>query len=240
MFSLLTDILAARSTPLARVDGRVALVAALALVAACMASTRWLLPALIAALALGAGLRLGLPARLLAVRMAAPLGVVAVLVAVRLWFEGQAALAPGLALAARVVGASAVLVLLGSTVPVHRLAAAARWLHVPLLFVELLLLMYRFVFVLLDRAQAGAEAQRLRLGWRDRRRALASAGQLSGLVLVRALDQAGRTAEAMRLRGGAGRMPLPPAAALGLRNALGLALAPALVAAAWLACERLP
>jgi cobalt/nickel transport system permease protein len=240
MFSLLTDILAARSTLLGRLDARVALVTALALVAVCMASTRWPLPALIAALVLLAGLRLGLPARLLAVRMAAPLGAVAVLTAARLWFDGRAALEPGLTLAARVVGASAVLVLLGSTVPVHRLAAAARWLRVPLLFVELLLLMYRFVFVLLERAQAGAEAQRLRLGWRDRRRALASAGQLSGLVLLRALDQAGRTAEAMRLRAGAGRMPLPPAAALGRHDALALALAPVLVAAAWLACERLP
>lgn len=240
MFALLNDILAARETPLARLDARVVLVAALALVAACLASSWWLMPALIAAGVLLAGRGLGLPVRLIAARMAAPLVVVAVLVAVRIWFEGRIAIVPGSTLAARVVGASAVLVLLGSTVPVHRLAAAARWLCVPLLFIELLLLMYRFVFVLLDRAQAGMDAQRLRLGWRDRRRALGSAGQLAGLVLVRAIDQADRTADAMRLRGGAGRMPLPPTAPLANRQGLLVLACLVLVTAAWLACERLP
>lgn len=240
MFALLNDILAARETPVARLDARVVLVIALALVAACLVSSWWLLPALVAAGVLLAGWSLGLPIRLIAVRMAAPLVVVAVLVAVRIGFDGRAAIAPGLALAARVVGASAVLVLLGSTMPVHRLAAAARWLRVPLLFIELLLLMYRFVFVLLDRAQAGLDAQRLRLGWRDRRRALASAGQLAGLVLVRAVDQAARTADAMRLRGGAGRLPMPPVTRLAVRDGLLILGCLVVVSTAWLACEHLP
>jgi cobalt/nickel transport system permease protein len=240
MFALLNDILAARSTSLARCDARVVVSAGLALVAACLASSWWLLPAVVAAAVLTAGWSLGLPVRLIAIRMAAPLGVVAVLVALRCWFEGVAALRPGMDLAARVVGASAVLVLLGSTVPVHRLAVAARWLRAPLLLVELLLLMYRFVFVLLDRAEAGLDAQRLRLGWRDRRRALASAGQLSGLMLVRALDQAGRTAEAMRLRGGAGRLPLPPVTPLPTSDGLSIIACVALVVACWALCERLP
>jgi energy-coupling factor transporter transmembrane protein EcfT len=220
MFALLNDILAARSTSLARCDARVVVSAGLALVAACLASSWWLLPAVVAAAVLTAGWSLGLPVRLIA--------------------EGVAALRPGMDLAARVVGASAVLVLLGSTVPVHRLAVAARWLRAPLLLVELLLLMYRFVFVLLDRAEAGLDAQRLRLGWRDRRRALASAGQLSGLMLVRALDQAGRTAEAMRLRGGAGRLPLPPVTPLPTSDGLSIIACVALVVACWALCERLP
>lgn len=240
MFALLNDILAARETGLTRLDARVVLITALALVVACLLSSWWLLPLGIAVGVLAAGWGLGLPLRLMALRMAAPLSVVAVLVAVRILFEGRAALAPGLALTARVIGASAVLVLLGSTLPVHRLSAAARWLQVPVLFIELLLLMYRFVFVLLDRAQAGLDAQRLRLGWRDRRRALASAGQLSGLVLLRAVDQAARTADAMRLRGGAGRLPMPPVTRLAVRDGLlilGVLLA---VCAAWLVCESLP
>lgn len=240
MFALLNDILAARATPLSRLDARLVLVTALTLVAACLFSTWWLLPAVIAVGVLVASWLLGLPLRVIAVRMTAPLLVVAVLVTVRILFEGEAAIRPGIVLATRVVGAAAVLVLLGSTLPVHRLAAAVRWLQVPVLFIELLLLMYRFVFVLLDRAQSGLDAQRLRLGWRDRRRALASAGQLSGLVLVRAVDQAARTAEAMRLRGGAGCYPLPPPTRLALRDGLLLFGCLLVISAAWLACERLP
>lgn len=210
MLPLLHDLLAARPGPLARLDARAPLLLAAALLLACLGSSGWPLPAGIGFAAVAGGLALRVPPLLLLARLAVPLLMVAVLAAIRLHLQGRAGLAEAGLLASRVLGASAVLVLLGSTVPVPRLAAALRWLRVPALLVELLLLIYRFTFVLLDRAESGADALRLRLGWADRRRRLASSGQLAGLVLLRAVDQSARTAEAMRLRGGPGRLPLAP------------------------------
>jgi energy-coupling factor transporter transmembrane protein EcfT len=123
---------------------------------------------------------------------------------------------------------------------VHRLAGALRWLRVPGFAVELLLLVYRFTFVLIDRVESGADALRLRLGWTDRRRRLQSAGLLAGLVLLRSLDQAGRTAEAMRLRGGPGRLPLAPLPPLAGRDRLAMGAGVLAVAALWWSAGALP
>jgi cobalt/nickel transport system permease protein len=134
-------------------------------------------------------------------------------------------------LALRVLAATSVVVLLGMVAPAHALFRALLWFKAPRGLVEVGLLTYRFVFVLLDIAADMATAQTLRLGYRGAARSVRSVGTLAGAVLVKSLDQAARTSEAMLLRGYAGTMPvgtLPPVPRaelfwmLGLTAALGI------------------
>jgi cobalt/nickel transport system permease protein len=99
------------------------------------------------------------------------------------------------------------------------------------------ILMYRYIFVLLDEAADMAEAQRVRLGWSKFSCALSSVGMLAGTVLVRSLDQATRTQEAMTLRGYNGSTPFAPLPPLARRDRLLLAALPLTVAALFCAME---
>ena len=134
--------------------------------------------------------------------------------------------------ALRIFAATSVLVLLGMVAPAHALFRALLWFRVPRGLVEIGLLMYRFIFVLLDIAADMATAQTLRLGYLGAARSLRSAGSLAGAVLVKSIDQAARTSESMVLRGYTGSMPvgtLTPLPrrellwTLGLTAALGIA-----------------
>ncbi len=185
------------------------------------------------------------PPGVVAARLSIPLGMVLVIFALRLFttpgeplfslqIAGLAlrATREGLAVAAlaalRILAATSVLVLLGMVAPAHALFRALLWFRVPRSLVEVGLLMYRFIFVLLDIAADMATAQTLRLGYRGAARSLRSVGSLAGAVLVKSLDQAARTSEAMELRGYTGSMPvgaLPPLPRRELRWMLGLALA---------------
>lgn len=230
MFDLLSDIFTYRENRLTVVDPRVKLVVALVALALVLLSGRPALPLLVAGAALGAAAALGFPLWLVAGRLALPVGMVGVVFALRLFTvpgEGLFTLSlPGIVLratreglqagslaAVRVLAATSVLVLLGMVTPAHALLRALRWFGIPRGLAEIGMLMYRFIFVLLDIAADMATAQTLRLGYQGAARSVRSAGVLAGAVLVRSLDQAARTSEAMVLRGYDGRMPegtLPP------------------------------
>lgn len=225
MFELFSDIFTYRENRLTEVDPRVKLVVALAAILLVLASGRPALPLLVAGAALGTMLALGFPLRVVMARLSLPVGMVCVVFALRLFttpgeplFALQAAgvalqatregLRAGGLLALRVLAATSVLVLLGMVAPAHALFRALLWFRVPRGLVEVGLLMYRFVFVLLDIAADLATAQTLRLGYSGAARSLRSAGALAGAVLVKSLDQAARTSEAMVLRGYAGTLPV--------------------------------
>jgi cobalt/nickel transport system permease protein len=94
-----------------------------------------------------------------------------------------------------------VLVLL-TTTPLSGLLKAAHALRVPGLIVQLLILTYRYLFVL------GAELARLRMalrvrGYRNRasRHSYRTIGHVAGTLLVRGYDRAERVGQAMRCRG---------------------------------------
>jgi cobalt/nickel transport system permease protein len=82
-----------------------------------------------------------------------------------------------------------------------------------------------------------ATAQTLRLGYRGAARSIRSAGTLAGAVLVKSLDQAARTSEAMVLRGYAGTMPVGALRPIPLREALGMLVVLAALGFAYLAGE---
>lgn len=113
---------------------------------------------------------------------------------------------PGLAvrplvIVSRLLAAFSIFLFVGFAVPLEKLALTLRTVGVPATLVELLLCSYRYIFVLIDRALIVRDAQMIRGGYAGMRRGVASLGVLSAMILERGMDQAVRTAEAMRMRG---------------------------------------
>lgn len=144
----------------------------------------------------------------------------------------------GALLGAKVAGGMSAALLLGLVAPAHEIFRALRWMGAPKVWVEIAMLMYRYVFVLLDAASDMATAQKLRLGYSDTRRAVRSAGVLSGAVLLRSIDQAERTNEAMMLRCYNGAIPVGKLPPLKRRDYVLIFLLPAFPAAACLLFEK--
>lgn len=121
-----------------------------------------------------------------------------------------------------------ILALLGRQEP-ERIGAALRALHLPERLVRLFLMMLRYLALIRAegaRLQEAMRARSFRPG--SNRHSWRSYGHLAGMMLVRALDRAGRVEEAMRCRGFAGRMPqaaLPPLGRAGRAWLAGAALA---------------
>jgi cobalt/nickel transport system permease protein len=96
-----------------------------------------------------------------------------------------------------------------ATAPLAATLKAAHALRLPGLLVQLIMLAYRYVFVL------GAELTRLRTalrvrGYRNRatRHSYRTAGQVAGTLLVRGYERAERVGQAMRCRGFDGQVRL--------------------------------
>jgi cobalt/nickel transport system permease protein len=75
-----------------------------------------------------------------------------------------------------------------------------RW-HIPALFVELMTLVYRFIFVLIETAQAMHIAQEARMGYCTAGRSLRSVGMLASNLFLRANARANALFTALTARG---------------------------------------
>jgi cobalt/nickel transport system permease protein len=117
---------------------------------------------------------------------------------------------PGLALAALIVLKALAIVtlmlVLWATAPLDSTLKAAHALHVPGLIVQLIVLTYRYVFLL------GEELARLRIalrvrGYRNRPNvhSYRTVGHVTGALLIRSYERAERAGQAMRCRGFDGR-----------------------------------
>lgn len=226
-FDLFFDYFARRNNVLLRLDPRVKSGLAAALFVALLLSTRPSLPLLVSAAALGSMVLLGIPVGLIGRRLLAPLGIVTTLVLVQGLLVGETVLVSfplagweaalhsegllrGAGMALRVWGAFSVLLLFSTVTPAHEMFRALRWCRMPHLWVEIAMLVYRYIFVLLEETTEMVAAQRVRLGYAGPRTGLRSAGALTGAVLVRAMEQSLRTHEAMRARGYTDRFPFGP------------------------------
>ena len=87
------------------------------------------------------------------------------------------------------------------TTPMTDLTVALRRLHVPQLFVELMELMYRFIFVLMDTMRNIRTAQESRLGYMTFRQSYQSMGTLISMVFLRAYRKSDRVYAALESRG---------------------------------------
>ena len=232
---IFSDLFARQDHWLARVDARTKVLVASAALGTVIFSANPVFPLAILIVCVVATAAFGVPARYIALRLAAPVGIAAVLLVLQSVMAGatplwsisvlgmeatvtREGLHNGLLLASRVLGGVSVMLLLSSVTPAHRIFAALRGLGAPQGWVEIAMLMYRYTFVLLDLTGDVTAAQRVRLGYSGMRCGLASAGALAGTVILRSMDQAVQTNQAMRVRGYRGEIPLGPLPPLAWRD----------------------
>jgi cobalt/nickel transport system permease protein len=105
-------------------------------------------------------------------------------------------------LSAKLASMLSLLLVLLATTPIHATFKAARALWLPRLLVLLLLLTYRYVFLLMDEFARLRIALRVR-GFRNRANlhSYHTIGQVAGSLLVRSHERSERVAQAMRARG---------------------------------------
>ena len=87
-----------------------------------------------------------------------------------------------------------------ATMPFTELTAQLRWLHVPLVFVMIFEMIFRYIGVLLEEVQSMITAYKLRSGTRKALE-MRHMGSFAGHLLLRAFDKAERVHSAMRCRG---------------------------------------
>ena len=125
----------------------------------------------------------------------------AVPVGSRLWGFDAAALQQASTLFCKAMGAVACMYFLTLNTPVTDVTMALEKLHVPRLLVELMELIYRFIFVLAETAANIRIAQESRLGYQGLGRSLSSTGTLISVVFLRAWRKADRVYTALESRG---------------------------------------
>lgn len=112
----------------------------------------------------------------------------------------------GTTILARITASVSLLLFLSVTTPVHELGYALIYLRFPKVIVEILLLTYRYLFVLWDEGMRIRQAQTLRMGYPDGRgigtwkRSVKSISTLMAMVFIRAYDRAESTFDAMQVR----------------------------------------
>ncbi|MDT3703588.1 MAG: cobalt ECF transporter T component CbiQ [Thermincola sp.] len=112
----------------------------------------------------------------------------------------------GTTILARTGASISLLLVLSVTTPVHELGYALEYLKFPKVIVEILLLTYRYLFVLWDEGMRIRQAQVLRLGYPEGRGILKwknsfrSTSTLMAMVFIRAFDRAESTFNAMQVR----------------------------------------
>ncbi|MFH1003718.1 MAG: cobalt ECF transporter T component CbiQ [Chloroflexota bacterium] len=214
-------------------------------------------PIAIAAFCLVTLLAIRVPPGLLRLRLAMPLVMAAVVLITQIFFYGATplftipvwgwqlvgyaeGLAHGVLIMGRVVAGVSLVLFLSLSTPANQLLLAAGWFRVPRTFTELALLVYRYIFVLIEEAAAIRAAQRVRLGYRDWRQGMRSLSTLGGSLIFRAYDRAERVFAAMSARGYTGAMPTSYRGGLGRRDRLAAAGLAGLLAAFYLAGRLLP
>jgi cobalt/nickel transport system permease protein len=87
---------------------------------------------------------------------------------------------------ARAIAATAAMLLLASTTPVSDLTDSMRRIGVPAACVDVITVMYRMIFLLLESVSVVRKSQTARLGYSSVSRSIRSAGLLTAAVLIRA------------------------------------------------------
>ena len=156
----------------------------------------------------------------------------------RLWGFDGAALAAAERVFCTALGCVGAMYFLALSTPVTDLTMCLGRLHVPRLLVELMELIYRFIFVLSETAGSIRTAQASRLGYQGLRRSLSSLGTMASLVFLRAWRRADRIYAALESRGYAGSLTTLPGDYAPGRGLYPLALAVAAGQLAVLFAER--
>lgn len=89
---------------------------------------------------------------------------------------------------------------LSLSTPITDILSVMKKVHVPDLFIELMLLIYRFIFVLLDMAEALTAASHSRLGNIDFKTSCRSFGSVASALFIRSLKKSNHLYDAMESR----------------------------------------
>jgi cobalt/nickel transport system permease protein len=119
-----------------------------------------------------------------------------------LWVStSPASLALAVLLVSRALGCAAAMNFLALSTPLVDLVELLRRLRVPVVLIDLMSVMYRFVFVLIESMQRMHTAQQSRLGYATRRAAMRSSGLLASRLFVDAYQRSTRMQTALASRG---------------------------------------
>lgn len=146
----------------------------------------------------------------------------------------------GLLTGAKVIGSLSVVLFLSFVTPAYKIFTSLLWFKVPRLWVEVSMMMYRFIFSLLEHTGDVISAQRTRLGYIDMRRSVSSMGTLTGALMLRAIEQAENTSQAMKLRCYTGQMPMETPSPLGRRDVVMMCVSPCVIVLLFELIEKFP
>jgi cobalt/nickel transport system permease protein len=210
---------------LSRIDTRIKILCALALLIMVLSYRGLLFPCVTMVICVAACLWQKVPLRALLHRYSEPLFIASVVLALKLFFSGKEilftlpipgmsivghsdGLLEGLTIAARIIAAVSIVALTAFCTPFTEILAGLSWFRMPRGFIEILMFAYRALFVLFDDAAVIYSAQKNRLGYSSIRRGLASFGVLAGSLTLKAFDNSHNTTVAMVQRGYDGSLPL--------------------------------
>ena len=141
---------------LTNVDARLKFIVAIAVLKMVISYKGFIFPLVIVLLSIGMCLKMRVPFKIFALRLAEPLVIVSMLVALKFLFTGKEVLfsfslaglsiighkdglIDGLMIAIRILGAVSIVVVLGFSTPFAELMAGLSWMRVPKGFVEILM-----------------------------------------------------------------------------------------------------
>jgi cobalt/nickel transport system permease protein len=107
----------------------------------------------------------------------------------------------GLQICSKALGGVSLIILFSFTTTISRLCTGLQWFRVPSTIIDLLALIYRYIFLFLDEVDTMWTAQRTRLGHTTWKKTIRSFGTLGGMLFIRAIDRTERIHEAMHSRG---------------------------------------
>lgn len=220
-----TDVFAQRDNFVSKIEVRTKIAFTIIALVLNLLSPTIYTPLSIAAFCLIMLLATKVPPKTLLLRLAMPLVMAVIVLITQIFFYGtsplfnlsfwgfrlvgyEEGLAHGFLIMSRVIGGVSLILFLSMSTPAPRLLLAAGWFKVPKIFIELALLIYRYIFVLLEEVVAIRDAQRVRLGYHNWRQSMKSLGTLGGILILHAYDRAARVFDAMLARGYTNSIPI--------------------------------
>lgn len=217
------DALTQRDNVFTRMDARIKVVLSLAVIITIFAIPGIKFASGLLGVILAAMFSVRTPLRIVIGRVIAPLVLSSIVFLLLVFFQGgypmftlnilglklvgyQQGFDLGTMIMVRMLASVSLLLFLSVTTPVHEIGYALVYLRFPKVIVEILLLTYRYLFVLWDEGMRIRHAQVLRLGYHGGRgmnswkRSIQSTSTLMGMVFIRAYDRAENTFNAMQVR----------------------------------------
>lgn len=191
---------------LSKVDPRVKILVAIALLIMVLSYKRVFFPLVITLLSFILCLKIGIPIRTIILRFSQPFLMAIAVLLFKLFFTNDG-FVEGIMIAVRIIGAVSILILIGFAMPFTEFISSLSSLKIPREFIEIMMFAYRYIFLFFDCAFTIYNAQKNRLGYSSIRKGLYSFGILTGMLVLRGFEQSEKTCGAMIQRGYTGEIP---------------------------------